>query len=512
MQHTPKHHPARWLVTLALTVAMATIGACDDGGPGNTDDDAALDTATDTGIDDVAGDGTDATPDAGDDTTGDDATPDGADVTGDTPDEEVVDDMCEPACGDNSRCTDPATDTCECITGFGDCDGMQSTGCEQSLLTVEHCGACNQAGEYCDLLGVAQVCDPTAAACDPSECQEFYWDLDGDGESDTPANGCETGLTRLGSPTALPGVRGDDPMERGLERLVWDDETGILWGIEFDPSIMIHAIEIDSAGVPTVLDSVDAKVGPVEGGPRSVGIADGFIALTRQLGVNFYQWDGSSLITIREEILPEAVSVTPAGQVLSGTRAEFLLNTTEGASTDLAWYSAYDKGSEPSGATCFTSNAEATVTICENTTVTTRTSNIRHVMYKQLGSTGTLIVIGDDKTEYELTAGPGLDWFPVGGVDVPASSPLIKFLAGPGFGWVDGMDVNPGFWELDPTTMVPEGVSLLGTVTLQETPNDFARIGDDRVAMGTDSGLVVALFGDETYTTATASSSPQATR
>jgi hypothetical protein len=51
---------------------------------------------------------------------------------------------CELA-GASSRCEQSACVVTSCNAGFGDCDGVDSNGCEENLLTTAiHCGACNR--------------------------------------------------------------------------------------------------------------------------------------------------------------------------------------------------------------------------------------------------------------------------------------------------------------------------------------------------------------------------------
>jgi hypothetical protein len=64
------------------------------------------------------------------------------------------------ACGNVCRLANTASHTCSggacgvasCAGGFGDCDGNPGNGCESSLNTATHCGACNRRpGEQCNL-------------------------------------------------------------------------------------------------------------------------------------------------------------------------------------------------------------------------------------------------------------------------------------------------------------------------------------------------------------------------
>ena len=69
-----------------------------------------------------------------------------------------------------------------CSTGFGDCDGLDATGCERSLRTTTDCGAC---GEVCDIPGASETC--VTGTCTASSCDPGFADCDGDA-----TNGCET--------------------------------------------------------------------------------------------------------------------------------------------------------------------------------------------------------------------------------------------------------------------------------------------------------------------------------
>jgi hypothetical protein len=120
--------------------------------------------------------------------------------------------------GTAARCTRPNADTA-CVDGacalircrapFVDCDGDSANGCEATLDSVEHCGACgascartNVAAPRCDLEAedgpcvIERSCTPGATLClpdDPSHgCAPGYADCDG-----RAANGCETSLRAL---------------------------------------------------------------------------------------------------------------------------------------------------------------------------------------------------------------------------------------------------------------------------------------------------------------------------
>jgi hypothetical protein len=84
-----------------------------------------------------------------------------------------------------------ATATCsggecgkDCLVGWGECDSVDSNGCETSLSTVANCGLC---GRPCPTRNGQSSCQGgvcTALVCDPG-----FADCDRD-----PQNGCETGL------------------------------------------------------------------------------------------------------------------------------------------------------------------------------------------------------------------------------------------------------------------------------------------------------------------------------
>jgi alpha-tubulin suppressor-like RCC1 family protein len=83
-----------------------------------------------------------------------------------------------------------AAGTCRpmtCASGFGDCDGMPANGCEQSLDTLSHCGAC---GTACTRANAAASC--AGHACHIEVCNAGFADCDG-----VDGNGCEVALDQL---------------------------------------------------------------------------------------------------------------------------------------------------------------------------------------------------------------------------------------------------------------------------------------------------------------------------
>jgi hypothetical protein len=80
--------------------------------------------------------------------------------------------------------------TCEiasCASGFGDCDGLAGNGCESPLDTLANCDGC---GMSCDLPNAAESCP--MGTCTLGACVSGFGDCDG-----TASNGCETTLRSL---------------------------------------------------------------------------------------------------------------------------------------------------------------------------------------------------------------------------------------------------------------------------------------------------------------------------
>jgi hypothetical protein len=70
----------------------------------------------------------------------------------------------------------------ECFNNHGDCNDMSADGCEQTLDTTDHCGACNKP---CDFSGSIDDC--STGTCLAQSCEPGFDDCDGN-----PANGCES--------------------------------------------------------------------------------------------------------------------------------------------------------------------------------------------------------------------------------------------------------------------------------------------------------------------------------
>ncbi|MDP3275777.1 MAG: hypothetical protein Q8Q09_11315 [Deltaproteobacteria bacterium] len=83
-----------------------------------------------------------------------------------------------------ARCTTATCDIASCATGFANCDGDVSNGCETSVTSISNCGAC---GTVCSFANATPVC--TAGACGLGTCLPGFADCDRN-----RANGCETQL------------------------------------------------------------------------------------------------------------------------------------------------------------------------------------------------------------------------------------------------------------------------------------------------------------------------------
>lgn len=94
---------------------------------------------------------------------------------------------CGTACSRRNAtasCDDRSCGIVACTAGFDDCDGVDDNGCEQSLSTLEHCGACARG---CSLAAATATC--ASGACEIASCRAGFGDCD-----DMHATGCETDL------------------------------------------------------------------------------------------------------------------------------------------------------------------------------------------------------------------------------------------------------------------------------------------------------------------------------
>ncbi|MBK6533602.1 MAG: hypothetical protein IPF99_29660 [Deltaproteobacteria bacterium] len=92
---------------------------------------------------------------------------------------------CGTACSFANASASCAASACvlgACNTGYGNCDGTASNGCEvDTRTTVTHCGAC---GRTCSLPNATAAC--AAGGCTVAACNTGYADCDG-----VASNGCE---------------------------------------------------------------------------------------------------------------------------------------------------------------------------------------------------------------------------------------------------------------------------------------------------------------------------------
>lgn len=148
--------------------------------------------------------------------------------------------MAPTACGScTNDCTIPNTvSICDasacmvtgCDVGFGDCDADATHGCEQSLDTLTHCGAC---GVSCAPVNAAGTC--ATRMCAIESCNMGFGDCDMD-----PTTGCETPLTTLvdcgvcgtacalagGTETCATGTCAIDTCDVGVGDCDMDPTTG----------------------------------------------------------------------------------------------------------------------------------------------------------------------------------------------------------------------------------------------------------------------------------------------
>lgn len=115
--------------------------------------------------------------------------------------QDVADCPAGVACGAHAVCA--PTQSCECDSLWGDCNGDPLDGCETHLTTLTHCGACNSA---CSLANATESC--ATGACVITGCNTGWCNDDG-----LDANGCEFSLNSNPpcAPTLYLGaVSGDD--------------------------------------------------------------------------------------------------------------------------------------------------------------------------------------------------------------------------------------------------------------------------------------------------------------
>ncbi|MEZ4302193.1 MAG: DNRLRE domain-containing protein, partial [Polyangiaceae bacterium] len=107
---------------------------------------------------------------------------------------------CAPA-NANATCALGACEIVSCSPAFADCDGDPSNGCEAPLNAASSCGAC---GNVCDLPHATESCQ--TGTCQLVACESGFGDCDGD-----PSNGCEADLNNSGAHCGACGVTCQNP-------------------------------------------------------------------------------------------------------------------------------------------------------------------------------------------------------------------------------------------------------------------------------------------------------------
>lgn len=169
----------------------------------------------------------------------------------------------------NAGCDVRACIVASCHTGYGNCDGIHSNGCETNTTTdVNNCGAC---GRQCQAAGADSSCSNGMCAF---ACKPGFIDLDGN-----PANGCEYACT-VTSSTDLPDV---DFIDANCDGMDGEVNNGVFVSPTGDDS----AAGTASAPVQTLSAGIKAAVNQ---GKRDVyvsaGLFTGPLAVSGVNGVN----------------------------------------------------------------------------------------------------------------------------------------------------------------------------------------------------------------------------------
>ena len=114
---------------------------------------------------------------------------DGRCVLADDPDYGCAPDTCAPCelAHATAACAENMCAVASCSSDWGDCNDVPADGCEQSLRTLQHCGAC---GEECTVTTGQATC--ATGSCTIDNCDPLTADCDSN-----PTNGCETALTSI---------------------------------------------------------------------------------------------------------------------------------------------------------------------------------------------------------------------------------------------------------------------------------------------------------------------------
>jgi len=90
-----------------------------------------------------------------------------------------------PAVNDTANCTAGVCGIAMCNAGFANCDGNVRNGCETNTNTTQNCGGC---GNMCNIANGTAGCP--AGSCTVLDCNTGWGNCD-----NNPANGCETNTT-----------------------------------------------------------------------------------------------------------------------------------------------------------------------------------------------------------------------------------------------------------------------------------------------------------------------------
>src|SRR5262249_31417046 len=92
---------------------------------------------------------------------------------------------CDSVCRNATTCQSGACSTAVCVGGYADCNGVPDDGCEATPASDrDNCGAC---GNVCSFATAPAECND--GVCGFSVCDTGYADCDG-----SSTNGCEVGL------------------------------------------------------------------------------------------------------------------------------------------------------------------------------------------------------------------------------------------------------------------------------------------------------------------------------
>jgi hypothetical protein len=89
----------------------------------------------------------------------------------------------------NSQCQEGVCSILSCVTGWGNCDGIDSNGCERQLGTINDCNSCNNACNFPNAVSKCTQTSTTTYKCEIKTCQIGYQDC-----NPFVNNGCETNV------------------------------------------------------------------------------------------------------------------------------------------------------------------------------------------------------------------------------------------------------------------------------------------------------------------------------